>query len=375
MDRAGAQWGCSWGLEIPLMFAGTNFSETPTLKRSNAFDVVAEECAAVRERVGLLDISGFSRYEVTGPNAEAWLGRVLAGRLPPPGRARLAPMLAPSGRLKGDLTVLNWGDQTWWIMGSYYLRNWHMRWFHDYRATGVEVRDLSDAMVGFGITGPKSRDLLSALMHQDIDAALPFMGCATLDVGLIRARVARLSVCGELGYEINCNAAEHIALRDLLLAAGAEHNIREFGFYAMNSLRLEKSFGVWSAEFTQDRTPGMTGMDRWIDWSRDDFIGHEAAAKERSIGSTSQQLVTLKIDADDADASGYEPIWQNDKRVGFVTSGGYGHHTAKSLAMGLLDLELDEKNGPLMIDVVGKRRNAQVLPEAVWDPKGVRMRQ
>jgi dimethylglycine dehydrogenase len=143
----------------------------------------------------------------------------------------------------------------------------------------------------------------------------------------------------------------------------------------MNSLRLEKSFGVWSAEFTQDRTPGMTGMDRWIDWSRDDFIGHEAAAKERSIDSASQQLVTLEIDADDADASGYEPIWQNDKRVGFVTSGGYGHHTAKSLAMGLLDLELDEKNGPLMIDVVGKRRNAQVLPEAVWDPKGVRMRQ
>ena len=142
----------------------------------------------------------------------------------------------------------------------------------------------------------------------------------------------------------------------------------------MNALRLEKSFGIWSAEFTQDRTPGMTGMDRWIDWSRDDFIGHEAAAKERSEGSVGQRLVTLEIDADDADASGYEPIWQNDKRVGFVTSGGFGHYTAKSLAMGLLDADVDEGNGALMVDVVGKRRGGVTLAEPAWDPQGERIR-
>tara|TARA_E500000331_G_scaffold341496_1_gene374002 strand:- start:37 stop:891 length:855 start_codon:yes stop_codon:yes gene_type:complete len=283
-------------------------------------------------------------------------------------------MLAPSGRLKGDLTVFNWGDGRWWIMGSYYLRNWHMRWFDDHRTDGVEVRDIADAMVGFGLAGPKSREVLSALTHQDVDTALPFMGCATMDVGLIRARVARISVCGELGYEINCSAAEHITLREILLKAGAEQNIREFGFYAMNALRLEKGFGIWSAEFTQDRTPGMTGMDRWIDWSRDDFIGHEAAAKERSEGNVSQRLVTLDIDADDADASGYEPIWQNDKRVGFVTSGGYGHYTGKSLAMGLLDTGVNEEDDSLMVDVVGKRRSARTLAEPAWDPKGLRMR-
>jgi dimethylglycine dehydrogenase len=118
----------------------------------------------------------------------------------------------------------------------------------------------------------------------------------------------------------------------------------------------------------------MTGMDRWIDWSRDDFIGHEAAAKEQSDGNVRQRLVTLEIDADDADASGYEPIWQNDKRVGFVTSGGYGHHTSKSLAMGLLDTDVDERNGALMVDVVGKRRGAYTLAEPAWDPQGVRIR-
>ena len=375
MNSAGAQWGCSWGLEVPLVFASGDFSETPTLKRSNAFEIVAEECLAVREGVGLIDISGFSRYEITGPATEAWLSQLMAGRLPKPGRARLAPMLAPSGRLKGDLTVFNWGDGRWWIMGSYYLRNWHMRWFHDHRSEGVEVRDISDVTVGFGLAGPKSREVLAALTPQSVDGdTLPFMGCATLDVGLIRARVGRLSVCGELGYEINCNATEHIALREMLLEAGTAHGIREFGFYAMNSLRLEKSFGIWSAEFTQDRTPGMTGMDRWIDWARDDFIGHQAAAQERADNNVDQRLVTLEIDADGADASGYEPIWQGDQRVGFVTSGGYGHHTGKSLAMGLLNTKVNEGDEPLMVDVVGQRRGAVTLKEPAWDPAGERMR-
>ena len=121
MTAAGALWGTSWDLEVPLYFAPQGFTETPSLKRSNAFDLVAEECQAVRRDVGLLDITGFSRFEVTGPNAQAWLARVLAGRMPKPGKAALAPMLSPEGRMKGDLTVFNWGDGRWWIMGSYYL--------------------------------------------------------------------------------------------------------------------------------------------------------------------------------------------------------------------------------------------------------------
>ena len=143
MSAAGAIWGCSWGLEIPLMFAPKDFEETPTLKRSNAFPIVAEECHAVREDVGLLDTSGFSRFEVIGDGAEAFLDRLMAGRLPAAGRARLAPMLGPDGRLKGDLTIFNWGDGTWWIMGSYYLRQWHMRWFQDHNDDGVDIRETS----------------------------------------------------------------------------------------------------------------------------------------------------------------------------------------------------------------------------------------
>jgi len=379
MDAAGALWGCTWGLEVPLAFGPPGFAETPTLKRSNAFDLVAQECNTVRERVGLLDISGFSRYEVTGKDAQAWLDRVMASHLPGPGRARLAPMLAPEGRLKGDLTIFNWGDGSWWIMGSYYLREWHMRWFENHLdpATDheVSVRDISDTMVGFSISGPHSRDVLASLTHQDVGpAALPFMGCTTLDLGLIRARVGRLSVTGELGYEINCHASEHITLREILLAAGASSDIGEYGYYALNSLRLEKSFGIWSREFMQAYTPGMTGMDRWIAWDKGDFIGREAALAERDSNSATQRLVTLEIEAGDADASGYEPVWKSGERVGFITSGGYGHTVGKSLAMALIAPEHSGVGNKLSAHIVGAERGARIIAASPYDPSGVRMR-
>ena len=372
MERAGAIWGTSWDMEVPLYFAPEGFVETPTLKRSNAFDIVAEECKATREAVGLLDISAFSRYEVSGPNAEAWLDRMMASALPKPGRAKLAPMLAPSGRMKGDLTVFNWGDGNWWIMGSYYLREWHMRWFNDHLADGVRVRDLGEEVCGFSLSGPNSRKVIEAVAETAVD--LPFMGCRDADIGMIRAKVARMSVTGEMGYEINCRYGDHITLRRMLLEAGAEHGIREIGFNALLSLRLEKSFGIWSAEFTQAYTPGQTGMDRWIAWDKGEFTGRDGALAERDGNGPSQKVVTLEIDAKDADASGYEPVWQNGNRVGFVTSGGYGHTIGKSLAMAMVDVDACADGTELSVHVVGVECPARVIPPSPYDPQGQAMR-
>ncbi|MDH3667208.1 MAG: FAD-dependent oxidoreductase [Paracoccaceae bacterium] len=378
MEAQGARFGESWGLEVPIYFAPMDFEETPTLKRSNAHDIVGEECRKTRGGAGIIDISGFSRYQVTGPRAGAWLDRVMACRLPKPGRAKLAPMLARDGRLKGDLTVFNWGPEnnggTWWIMGSYYLRNWHMRWFEDHLEDGVEVRDISDATVGFGIAGPKSREMLASLTHQDVsNEAIPFMGCTTLDLGLIRAKVGRMSVCGEMGFEINCGAAEHVSLYRMLKAAGAEFGAVDFGFNAMLSMRIEKSFGIWSKEFTQLYTPGETGMDRWIDWEKADFTGKQAALAERETGPK-QTLVTLEVDCPDADAAGYEPVWAQGRRVGFVTSGAYGHCVGQSLAMALVEPGMAAPGTELSVHVVGVECPARVIAPSPYDPKGARMR-
>ncbi len=372
MTTAGCRWGASYGLELPLYFAPEGFEEKPTLKRSNTFPLVAEECRAVREAAGLLDTSAFSRFEVTGPGAAAWLDRIMACKLPGPGRARLAPMLSEEGKLKGDLTVFNWGDGSWWIMGSYYLRAWHMRWFADHAGEGAEVRDISDAMVGFSLSGPNSRNILEKLTDGPI-AALPFMGCGTFDIGLIRAKVGRLSVAGELGFEVNCGAAEHIALRRMLLEAGTDLGLREVGFNALLSLRLEKSFGIWSREFTQAYTPGETSMDRWIDWGKGYFVGKAAAEAERQAGP-SRRVVMLEIDATDADASGYEPIWQEGRRVGFVTSGGYGHTMGKSYALAMIDKGANEVGTKLTTHIVGQERPACVIAASPYDPDGKAMR-
>jgi len=377
MSAAGCRWGQSWDLEVPLYFApAPDFVENLTLKRSNAHDIVAAECRAVREAVGLLDISGFSRFEVSGPAAAAWLDRMMASKLPAAGRAKLAPMLTPSGRLQGDLTVFNWGpdsngNATWWIMGSYYLRAWHMRWFNDHLTDGVQIRDLGEETCGFSLSGPRSKAVIDTLVEGGV--SLPFMGCAALDVGLIRAHVARMSVTGEHGYEINCRYGDHITLRRMLLEAGASEGIREVGFNALLSLRLEKSFGIWTREFTQGYTAAQTGMDRWIDWDKD-FIGRAAALEERDGNGPAKRIVTLQLGDGDADPIGYEPVWQNGEMVGFVTSGGYGHTVGKSLAMAMVNVDVAAEGTDLMVHVVGVERAARVIAPSPYDPSGQAMR-
>ena len=377
MTANGCRWGASWGLEVPIYFAPSNdFVEKPTLKRSNAHDIVGAECRRVREGVGLLDISGFSRYEVTGPKALDWLDHVMASRIPTPGRAALAPMLSPSGKLKGDLTVFNWGDGSYWVMGSYYLRQWHMRWFAGLLQNGVAVRDVSDDWVGFSLAGPRSRDVLAAVVRNaDVsNAALPFMSCREMDIGMCRAKVGRLSVTGELGFEINVPAAEHLTLYRTLKQAGEAHGMHEYGFNALLSLRMEKSFGIWSREFTQAYTPSMTGLDRWIAFDKSEFIGRDAALRERDADAAQQRLSTLDIAAEDADASGYEPIWHKGKRVGYVTSGSYGHCLGRSLALALVDKHLCNPGTELSVHVVGVERKARVIAQSPLDPAGRCMR-
>ena len=373
MTENGCQWGVSWDLEVPLYFAPKDFKETPSLKRSNAFEIVKNECLNVKNGVGLLDISGFSRFEVTGTNAEDWLDKVFACKLPKKGKASLAPMLSPSGKLKGDLTIFNWGDGSWWVMGSYYLRNWHMRWFSENLTPNVFIRDLGEDYCGFSISGPRSKELIRNLTDSEI-GKLPFMGCGNYDIGLIQTKIGRLSVVGELGYEINCRMGDHIALRRLLLENGKQFGIHEYGFNALLSMRLEKSFGIWSAEYTQGYTPGMTGLDRWINWQKNDFIGKKASYLEKSGNGPNQKLVTLEVDSCDSDASGFEPIWKNGKRVGFITSGGYGHRVQKSLAMGLINTDLAESGQEIDVHIVGKEKKAKIIPVSPYDPKGELMR-
>ncbi|MFL2791774.1 MAG: FAD-dependent oxidoreductase [Paracoccaceae bacterium] len=370
MTNAGAVWGSLWGLELPLYFAPKNFKEPGTMKRPTSFKYVEQECMAVQEACGLLDISGFSRYEISGDKAKQWLNKLLACKLPEPGKIKLAPMLGYDGRLKGDLTCLNWGTGNYWLMGSYYMRHFHMRWFKKNIKPHVIIRDLSDTFGGFSLNGPNSRDILEKVTNFPI-SEMKMMECAEMDLDLFRVKVSRISLSGELAFEINCLSSEHAGLRDLLLRAGKTSKIKEIGFDAMLSLRLEKSIGIWNADFTQSYTPSMTGLDKWCDWSKNNFIGNDS---NQSSSKSDKKLAMLEIESNDADATGFEPVWVNEKVIGMTTSGGYGHRMKKSYALAMLDPNYIEIDRKVFVHIVGKKCQAKIVPLSPYDPTGERMR-
>ncbi len=377
LEREGAVFGCLWDLEVPLFFAPNqpHFQETPTLKRSNAFDLIGQEVAAVRSSVGMVDITGFSRYEVTGAGSERWLNNLLACRLPGVGRMRLAPMLAPSGRLMGDLTVMRLGADRFWLMGSYYLQSWHMRWFRDHLPkSGVKVQNLCGKMSGVSVAGPNSRKLLEQLLQREIsNADFPFLRCGEFELSDIKAVIGRVSVTGELGYEINVPVEFLRPLYLRLTELGIDHDLRPFGFRAMTSLRFEKGYGAWSREFTCAYTPQMAGLDRFVDFGKSEFIGRDAALGQRE-SEPAQRLVLLDIDSIDADVTQFEPVWKDDRRVGFITSGCYGHWVNKSLGMAYIDCAILNSANQYAVDVVGKRVTARVLQDVPYDPTGAALR-
>jgi dimethylglycine dehydrogenase len=377
LAAANAVFGVSYGLEIALYFApqGEPAVEMPTLRRSNAFASVHAECTAARNTVGILDISSFSKYIVTGKGAAQALDRLLAGRLPAVGRVRLTPMLAPSGRLMGDLTTMRLAENHFQIGGSGYLQAWHMRWFDEHLA-GPEVRyrNASDDYSGLALMGPKSRELLACIADRSVtNQALPFMAVASMDLASGPAVVARLSVSGELGYEIYVPRHQLPQLLELIMAHAGKVGARHIGMYALNSLRLEKGFGIWSREFSRDYTPRMAGLDRFIAYDKSEFIGREAALRDRTA-VPERRLVTLAVDAPEADAAGYEPIMLGSRMVGFVTSGGYGHCAGMSLAMGYLQFKVSDEQTGLSVTLLGEPRDCSVLTQAPIDPTGSRMR-
>jgi len=372
-----AVFGVSYGEEIPLYFAplGEPAVETPTLRRSHAFQSVRDECLAARSAVAVLDISSFAKYFISGPKAEWMLNRVLAGRLPAVDRIRLTPMLAHSGRLMGDLTTMRLAEDRFLIGGSGYLQTWHMRWFAEHLAEdGVQVRNASDEYGGLALFGPRARELLGRIAASDVsNAALPFMGLAQMDLGFAPALIARLSVTGELGYEIYVPTPYLPALLDALLQASQGLGMRHAGMYALNSLRLEKGFGIWSREFSRDYTPHMSGLGRFIAYDRPGFIGRDAALRDRDC-VPERRLVTLSVDSADADATGYEPVCLGKDLVGFITSGGYGHCAGCSIAMGYVATSVPDEQSGLSVTILGESRPCRILRQPLIDPTGTRIR-
>ncbi|RVD73821.1 MAG: FAD-dependent oxidoreductase [Mesorhizobium sp.] len=377
LSAKGAQWGVSYGLEVPLWYAPEGVRDEFSWRRSSDFDYVAKEVAAVRGGVGLAEISNFAKYAVNGEGAAAWLDRMLACKLPKRGRMTLAPMLKDDGRLIGDFTLANIDDGEWFIAGSGIAEQYHMRWFEAYlpKDGSVRVEALGQKLTGLAIAGPKARDVLAKVTRADVsNTALPFMAVAKMDIGMAQCLVGRVSYTGDLGYEVWVAPEYQRAAFQAMIKAGEEFGIGLFGSRALNALRLEKNYGSWAREYRPIYGPLEAGLDRFVAYGKEaDFIGKQAALAERKQGGK-LRLRAFIVEADDADVIGDEPIWYDGVVRGWVTSGGYAHHAKQSVAMGYVPKEIADESDGFEIEILGKRHAARTQASPLFDANFERMR-
>jgi dimethylglycine dehydrogenase len=372
-----AVWGQQYGLEVVNYHAlpGEPLYETPSFRRSNAWEATRQEVMAVREGVGINELQNFGKYRVTGARARGWLDRIMAGAIPKPGRLSLTPMLAESGKIIGDFTVSCLSETEFQLTASYGAQGWHGRWFEQHAEEGVRVENISDARSGFQIAGPRARDLLARVTRSDVGAeAFRFMDVKRMTVGMADCIVQRVSYTADLGYEIYCDQMSVRHLWQVLSEAGKDLGLRPFGMRAMMSLRLDKFFGSWGREYSPDYTPMETGLDRFIRWNKPvEWIGKAAALAEKAEGPK-RRLCSFVVEAVDADVVAWEPIWLDGAVVGFCTSGGFSHFTGQSVAMGFLPADRVEDGLAVEIEILGERRPARLVTTPLFDADGARMR-
>ena len=363
-NQMGAVWGADFGLEVPNYFAKGNEPdfETPSFRRSNAWSAIAREVKAVRSTVGINEVHNFSKFLITGQNSRSWLDRIMAGRIPEPGRLALNPMLSHKGRLIGDFTVSCISEDNFQLTASYASQDFHHRWFTQNIDEGVQIENIADRRNGFQIAGPRAVEVLQECTDFKVDS-LKFLDVIEITVGSTDCLVQRVSYTGDQGFEIYCDVMAQQSLWNTLWTAGQPYGMTPFGMRAMMSLRLDRFFGSWMSEFSPDYTAAETGLDRFISFKKNaDFIGRPVAEAERA-SPPERQLVVFEVDALEADIVSYEPVFINDKVKGYCTSGGFSHHSKKSIAFALVPRASVTDDLTVEIEILGQRRKAKRILE------------
>ena len=371
----GARMDQSFGLENVLWFADgpEDAHEEPSFERNRSHDYVAREVKAVREDVGGIEIATFAKHEFKGVGTRAYLDTILAGYVPKPGRLTLTPMLTEAGKLYGDLTVACLNEDHFMLFGSGVMQEAHRRWFEKDLPGGVSYANVSDDWHGIAISGPKARDLLSRITRDDVSAnAFKFRDLRQTYVGGVPVICNRISFTGELGYEIYCRPQYLLRLAEAIEEAGVDLGYRWYGARALMSMRLEKSWGVWTLEYRPDFNAVESGMDVFINWKKD-FVGKAATEKFRDEG-VARKLITMTLNVDGIDVSGDEAILLDGTAVGYVSSGGYAHHVGKPMAMGYVESEKVTPGTKLQVEILGEFYDAEVLGAPIYDANGANMR-
>jgi len=372
----GGQMGAYNGWERANWFAkdsdDTSEEATHTWDRSGPWQArIKEECEAVRDSVGVLDLPGFSRFKMQGPGADEWLRGMVAGSLPKIGRVGLVYFADTRGRIVTEMSVTREAENLF-VLVTAASAQWHDReWLerHIPENSAITLEEWTDRMSTLIVTGPKSRDLLASLTEGDL--TLPWLSFQETEVAAAWAILVRLSFAGELGWEIHAENADMPAIYDAVLAAGAT----PFGMYALNSLRIEKGYRAWKGDLSTDYSLLEGGLDRFVKFDKpQDFPGKAALQNEKQQG-VKKRFVTLTVEAGACDAPYMSPLWDGDEVVGETTSGAWGYRVNKSIALGMVRVDLATPGTELEVEIFGKRCKATVQKDQpLWDPANERIR-
>jgi len=381
LNRMGAVWGQRYGWERANWFApsGVPQHDVWSFRRSNYFDHVGNECRRMREKVGVIDLTPFTKHEVAGPGAEAWLDSLVANKVPTRiGRIALCHALTKNGGIRSEFTITKFADNRYYVVSAgaaeRYDSDYLQRMLPPDRT--VDLRNITTSRGTFVVAGPKARDVLARLTDAPLDNQnFPWLSGQVIEIGLATDVYAlRVNFIGELGWELHFPIEYGNGLFDALFAAGMEYGIGMVGMRAMESLRIEKSYRMWGSDLTRDYTPFEAGLDRFVRMNKGEFIGKAALVRQMSAG-VPHRFVTLEVHGvTDADPLGNEPLFADGALAGRATAGAYGHVLGKSLALAYVNPQYAEVGSELQIEILGERRNATVLVESPFDPGNQRLR-
>ena len=376
LAEKGAQFQEIYGWERARYFAPDGAPEEYSFRRSSAFGPVGEEVEGVRSRVGVADLTAFTKLEVTGPDAAALLDRLSANRLPArPGGIRLAHMLTTLGGIEGEVTITRLGDDRFYLNSSIMAQQHDQDWLRHHVLPGeqVTVADVTDRTGILAVTGPRSRELLRAITDADLDTeSFPWLTGQRIEVAGVPCLALRVSYVGELGWELHHPLEAMSGLYAAVREAGEGLGLADFGAYAMNVMRIEKAYKAHGFELTTEITPVEADIGRFVDY-RKDFQGREATLARREE-ELAWVLVYGELDARDADCRGNEPVYGGGRMMGLTTSGAYGYSVGKSLFFAYVHPDYRSPGAEFEIRVMNERRSARVLPGPAWDPRSERLR-
>jgi dimethylglycine dehydrogenase len=378
LEQAGAEFGVVNGWERALYYKPSpDFEEVHSFRFNNTFDVVAKEVEAVRDRVAIMEVSGFNRYEITGEGVHDWLDTIMCSRVPrKPGRVGLTYFLNDDGNVKGEATLANLGpDRVWY--GSAAAAELHdMDWLADHLPVdgSIAITSLVDTHSILVVAGPRSRDLLQAVFA-DVDWSkdeFRWLSAQEVTVGGHSIVAMSVSFSGELAWELHVPNEGLVDCYSALTAAGEPLGLARFGLHATDSMRIEKGYRHWKADLITEFNPMESGLERFVNMDKQ-FVG-KAALEKMIVTGPRRAFVHLELDSDAATAHPGDSIVSGGKVVGTVTSAAWGHRVNKNLAMGFVDPSCASMGYNLHVEVIGEPVPAQVCDPCQYDPDNDRVR-